>query len=111
MKCARCDEAKEFKDFPRDKRKPNGVAYTCKDCKKIERRIKRDKELKRWKTYYAPDTEARRRHIVRSQTRRKFGKASDHKCLSCGSDAQEWHHYEYKTDSAISLCANCHEKI
>src|ERR1019366_3792504 len=92
-----------------DKRKPLGVAHACKECKRNERISKRDGELKRWKAYYAPGSKNRKRHVVRSQTRRKHGSAKEHACLFCGEQAEEWHHVEYITDGAIPICGPCHE--
>lgn len=110
-KCARCKIDKPRSGFPRDSSKTDGFAYSCKECKAIERKIKRKSELERWHRYYAKGSEARRRHCIRSQTRRKHGSAKLHKCSMCGDGAKEWHHIEYKTDSVIPLCEPCHTHL
>lgn len=97
--------------FPKDKRKSDGFAYTCKRCKAGERKTKVKEELARWKKYYAPGTEARKRHIIRSQTRKKFGSAKLQICQNCNLMANEWHHIEYKIDTVIALCEKCHTNI
>ena len=111
--CARCQmsviENKAHAFFPKDKRKLEGLAHTCKSCKSLERRGKADQELARWKRNYAPGTEARKKHIIRGQTRKKYGSAKHHLCKTCGNQAAEWHHTEYKVDSVIPLCEGCHE--
>ena len=116
--CSRCEQhygANSLSDlsafFPKDKRKHDGFADACKKCKSNERKIKKDQELSRWKKYYSSGSEARKRHIVRSQTRRKYGSAKNKNCKFCNNKAQEWHHIKYETDSVIALCSNCHEKI
>lgn len=109
--CCRCEAIKRPEQFPKDSRKPNGYAYACKECKSKERKNKQDIELARWKKYYAVGTEARKRHIVRSQTRKKFGSAKEQKCVNCFKQAQEWHHIEYKVDEVIPVCRECHNLI
>jgi hypothetical protein len=97
--------------FRKDRTKIDGIDCVCKICKKSYRKNNKNKELNRWKNYYAPGTEARKRHNVRSQTRRKYGSAKNHKCHICELAANEWHHIEYKIDSVIPLCSSCHETI
>ncbi len=108
MICCRCKENKELSLFPKDKRKPLGVSYACKECKRIERHGKKDLELKRWKAYYAPGSDNRKRHVVRSQTRRKYGSAKKQLCILCYRLACEWHHKKYTTDDVVALCKGCH---
>lgn len=96
--------------FPKDHRKPDGFAHTCKACKRVERKNNGSKELARWKRNYAPGTEQRKKHVIRSQTRRKYGSAKKHLC-ACGKQAAEWHHLEYATDKVVPLCEPCHSKL
>lgn len=96
--------------FPKDSRKLDGFDAACKMCKKIYRQANKAKELDRWKRHNGPGTEGRKKHLVRDRTRKKYGPAKNNLCKGCNSPAQEWHHMEYKVDSAIPLCEPCHTK-
>ncbi len=112
-RCPQCDITYENErtSFVRDRHKKSGLDSICKNCRKEYRKKNKDRELSRWKQYYSPNSEARKRHMIRSLTRKKHGSAKLHKCNHCGSAAEEWHHTEYKVDTAIPLCSNCHECI
>jgi hypothetical protein len=96
--------------FARDAGKIDGLDSVCKSCRKRYRQANKTKELARWKKTYAPKTEARKRAMVRSQTRRKYGSAHKLMCTKCKvTQASEWHHVIYTTDGAVPLCGPCHE--
>lgn len=97
--------------FARDASQVDGLDATCKKCRAKYRKENRAKEQKRWSDYYAPGSLNRKRHIVRGQTRRKLGSAKKNKCELCGSNADEWHHTEYKTDAVMAVCHQCHEGL
>jgi hypothetical protein len=96
--------------FAKDRTKSSGLDRICRACRKAYRAKNKDKELARWKRNYAPGSEQRRKHIVRSQTRKKYGSARKHVC-SCGNPATEWHHIKYEIDSVVALCHECHEGV
>lgn len=100
-----------FYFFNKDKSRSDGFDAICKECRKKYRKINSKKEKLRWNRYYAPGTDARKRHIIRSQTRKKYGSAKKLNCKKYGNKANEWHHLEYKKEMAIPLCHKCHELI
>lgn len=108
--CCQCKNEKLYSLFARDRNKPLGLDKTCKACRKQYRLNNKDKELARWKKSYAPGTLQRTKHVIRSLTRAKHGSAKNHICF-CGNAAEEWHHIEYKVDSVIAVCAECHHKV
>lgn len=108
--CPKCEKFLDVQFFTKDRSKPLGIDRICKGCRKAYRTRNKEKELARWKRNYEPGSMQRKKHIVRSQTRRKHGPASEQLC-SCGKPAVEWHHTEYKTDAVVALCHECHEAI
>lgn len=117
-KCPKCEVEYTFtfdrmlQFFTKQKSKKDGLDCICKRCRRHYRQLNKDKELLRWNKYYAKGTEARKRHIIRSQTRRKHGPANQFICKKCNSSiADEWHHETYTTDGAIPVCHPCHEMI
>lgn len=113
FECSKCRLFLDPSCFARDKNKAHGLDYVCKSCRREYRQKNKDKELARWKRNYAPGTKQREKAMVRSQTRRKYGSAKKYKCFlpGCESQAEEWHHIKYETDSVVALCSNCHERI
>jgi hypothetical protein len=97
--------------FARDSSKSDKLDAVCKKCRASYRIEHKTNEQLRWKRYYAPGSENRKRHVVRSQTRRKFGSAKQQQCIKCNNNAEEWHHVLYKTDAAIPLCRHCHRLV
>ena len=33
-RCSKCQKEKEYSEFPKDKTRPDGYGYMCKECKK-----------------------------------------------------------------------------
>ena len=97
--------------FTNDKRKLDGLDCVCRQCRKIYRDSNKSKETARWSRNVAPGSPARKRHIVRSSTRKKFGTAKKQKCFYCQSSAKEWHHFKYTVSTVIPLCGPCHYAI
>lgn len=110
IQCPKCENFLDPMFFAKDSTKPLGLDRVCKDCRRLYRQVNKAKELARWKRNYMPGSEQRKKHITRSQTRRKYGSAKEHICR-CGRKAEEWHHIEYITNGAIPLCHVCHENI
>lgn len=108
IKCPKCRNFLDSKFFAKDRTKPLGIDRICKECRKFYRQANKEKELIRWKRNYAPGSEQRKKHVIRSKTRIKYGSASTKTCY-CGSPAAEWHHTKYETDKAVALCHDCHE--
>jgi hypothetical protein len=97
--------------FRRDSTQSDGLDSTCKTCRAAYRKTNIASEQRRWNLYYAPGSANRKRHIVRVQTRKKYGSAKNQTCVLCGLAAHEWHHTEYKTDAVVAVCHTCHEAL
>ena len=111
VKCCKCKIKRKVSSFTKDSSRTSGMDCICKLCRKEYRVKNKDKELKRWNLYCAKGTQARKRHIVRIATRKKYGSAKNQACFMCNSKAEEWHHFEYKIDSIVPLCHPCHSSI
>lgn len=110
IRCPKCENFIDAKFFTKDSTKPSGYDSICKTCRKAYRMINKDKELARWKRNYMPGSNQRKKHVIRSRTRNKYGSAKERIC-TCGKPALEWHHFAYEVDAVVALCHTCHESI
>lgn len=126
-RCNKCQEEKLSSDFRKDKSKPDGLRYECKECSRIH-----NKSL--YTARYADATNARdkKRYATAKEKVDEYKRA--HPCNICGETEPvtlEFHHLDpNEKDFAVSgnynrswmiilteiekcvvLCANCHRKV
>lgn len=119
--CARCKQIKPAEFFYKDKRKPDGLGCSCKDCINKQRRSQ-----KRW---LLEDVKVGKRNWYKKQKQMAINYMGG-KCQDCGfnthSSALCFHHLSDKKsnpsrslkngfnsakselDKCVLLCHNCH---
>lgn len=65
-----CNKCKRDKEFGRDRRNPTGYLYTCKDCRKLDRQINRNKDPNFYKKEYVNNKESYLKYYDKDATRR-----------------------------------------
>ena len=120
--CSKCKRTKPFSDFYSDIRSKDGYGSWCKDCQSnylyAYNRSEKGKQSqqKRAKRYHKRHPEkVVAKHAVLSAVRYGRLPRVETQICSCGSTAEEYHHYKgYAKEHhlvVIAVCVNCHKKF
>ena len=136
LSCIKCKQTKPIEMFYKNKLRPLGVHYYCKECsKKIKEKYKsRYKEYHReYNRKHRPNYQQHKKH---NETRMFGGQKEvvlardNYRCVDCGIEQKE-HHKKYgidisvhhkdgkgegskiknnNLDNLVTLCFSCHQK-
>lgn len=131
--CFKCNEAKERDEFYRHSQMGDGRLGKCKDCTKLDARLRRldnpeavrEYDRKRAKRPARQAERARRVQIERLEHPDRIsaryavsnavrdGKLKKRPCAFCGSDGRvEAHHHDYTKPLDVTwLCSPCHRRF
>ena len=115
--CSKCGIDKLLKDFHRNKSRPLGREYVCKDCwreidKKREKRIYSEKSkvkirLRRRRDYWINRHKYTAKKMVEALV--KTGEIKRQPCIQCGNSKSLAHHPDYaKPLEVVWLCHSHH---
>lgn len=113
--CCKCKKLKKLDDFPFDKTNKFGKAYRCKECEKIDNRLR----YLKYKSLH--NEEIKERHKKYSLKKRKAQtlafnriKIDTNICSVCKkvTEKLERHHFNYsKPLEVVIVCRSCHRLI
>ena len=126
--CSKCKQVKLLSEFYREKNRPDGHNYRCKECKKkVEanyrqtekgkaaiakyNRSEKHKAVKAKCQVKFPEKSKARDTVSNAVKAGKLPKPTTLKC-KCGNQAEQYHHhkgYESKHQlNVIAVCKSCH---
>ncbi len=127
--CNKCGQEKSLDDFPKNKTKPKGHGYTCKECHRVYARVraktpKKIAQVARWHQSEHGKEMARVRRAERYASNKERYKAKEmierlinkgiirrQPCVQCGKENSQGHHPDYsKPLEVVWLCQLHHSE-
>ena len=124
-KCSICIKLLPLNQFSKDKSRPLGYGYRCKECYKkyyqlnkrtwrIYGKTNKEKNPQKFKYYHNEYNKNNRVKYLSKLKARNYANSHNqrgNRCLECGTiEDLNFHHTNYERNEGITLCKECHYK-